>query len=130
MALLIDIDWRTLPNAPAPGTRLCSLRELQPDVVSAFRFAATPDVQAFQMIAHLHEGSVNAYVNQCPHHWLPMQRADGVFLRWSETELMCAHHSAVFDLSADGKCIMGPCQGSNLIRVPVRVVDDEVRIGP
>lgn len=41
---------------------------------------------------------------------------------------MCVHHSAVFDLVDKGRCIMGPCQGSNLIKVPLMIDDDQVLI--
>lgn len=73
---------------------------------------------------------VHPYVNQCPHHWLAMNRADGRFLKRSEHEVMCAHHSAVFSLVQDGICIMGPCQGSNLIGAPVEIIEGQVLLAP
>lgn len=125
----MNVDWQKLPNAPDPGTTLCDLQDLAPGEIRKFRFAPDPETRfAFEMIVHRHADVVNAYVNQCPHHWLAMDRSDGEFLRWSETELMCTHHSAVFNLLRAGECIMGPCQGSNLIRVPVDISHGQVRI--
>jgi nitrite reductase/ring-hydroxylating ferredoxin subunit len=122
MQPLMNVDWRTLPNAPEPGTGLCSLQELQHGAIREFVFGvATPAGPAFRLIALRHADGVDAYVNQCPHQWLPMNRSDGSFLHWSDHELMCAHHSAVFNLLDAGTCIMGPCQGSNLIRVSVMI---------
>jgi nitrite reductase/ring-hydroxylating ferredoxin subunit len=125
---LLNVDWRSLPNAPAAGTPLCTPQELPFGETVEFVFAADTALPLFRLIVHSHDGGINAYVNQCPHHWLPMNRSDGKFLKWSEHQLMCSHHSAVFDLALSGICIMGPCQGSNLIAVPVVIVNDQVVI--
>jgi nitrite reductase/ring-hydroxylating ferredoxin subunit len=127
---LLNIDWRTLPNAPLPGSRLCRLQDLAEDMPQEFHVmpqsgATTP----FRILAYRQANTVHAYVNQCPHQWLPMNRSDGSFLMWSSHELMCAQHSAVFDLANAGICSMGPCQGSNLLRVPLTIVGDELLIG-
>jgi nitrite reductase/ring-hydroxylating ferredoxin subunit len=129
MTTLLNIDWRTLPNAPAPGTRLCALQDLEEGATREFSIAAESGGAPFRVLAYRQDSTVHAYVNQCPHQWLPMNRSDGKFLMWSAHELMCAHHSAVFDLVNAGICSMGPCQGSNLIRVPVMLVGDAVMIG-
>ena len=128
MTTLLNVDWRTLPNAPAAGTAVCTPQQLADGVTVEFVFAADKALQSFRLIAHRHHDGISAYVNQCPHHWLPMNRADGPFVKWSEHQLMCAHHSAVFDLARAGICLMGPCQGSNLIAVPVAIVNDQVVI--
>ncbi len=130
MTPLLNVDWRTVPNAPAAGTALCRMHELADGETREFVFPAqTAATPAFRMIVHRHQDKVHGYVNQCPHQWLPMNRYDGKFLMWSAHELMCAHHSAVFKLTEAGTCSMGPCQGSNLIAVPLAVLDDEVVIG-
>ena len=131
MQPLMNVNWQSLPNAPATGELLCSLQELEPGSIREFVFGvASTAGPAFRLIALRHASGVEAYVNQCPHHWLPMNRSDGSFLHWSDHELMCAHHSAVFNLLDAGTCIMGPCQGSNLTRVPVTIDPlHQVRIG-
>jgi len=128
MTTLMNVDWRSLPNAPASGTVLCTPPDLASGVTVEFLFAADKTQPVFRMLAHRHNDGISAYVNQCPHHWLPMNRADGPFVKWSEHQLMCSHHSAVFDLARSGICIMGPCQGSNLIVVLVSTVDGQVVI--
>lgn len=126
---LLQLDWQRLPNAPQPGTTLCALHEIAAGVAREFAFpvviAGEPD---FRLIVYRKEDSLHGYVNQCPHHWLPLNRPNQPFLRWSEAEIMCVHHSAVFDLARDGKCSMGPCQGSNLVPVPLQVEDGVLRI--
>jgi nitrite reductase/ring-hydroxylating ferredoxin subunit len=42
---------------------------------------------------------------------------------------MCAHHSAVFNLSQGGRCSRGSCLGTNLVQVPLLVVAGQVQIG-
>ena len=129
MTLMLNVDWRSLPNAPAAGTPLCALGELAPGEIREFSFPGdSGSTPLFRLIVYRDGDQVNAYVNQCPHHWLPMNRSDGVFLRWSHTELMCSHHSAVFNLAGNGECTMGPCQGSNLTRVPLQVSEGQIRI--
>ena len=126
---LLQLDWRQLPNAPVPGSELCDLQELEQDAVKEFRFqSSVPDELPFSLIVFRHGAAVHGYVNQCPHHWLPMNRRDGKFLCWSSTQIMCAHHSAVFDLSQGGHCSMGPCLGTNLVQVPLQVVNARVAI--
>ena len=125
---LLQLDWQRLPNAPQPGTALCALQ----DVSAGTREFAFPAVTAgepdFRLIVYRNGDTLHGYVNQCPHHWLPLNRANQPFLRWSETEIMCVHHSAVFDLGRGGRCSMGPCQGSNLVSVPLQVEDGLLRI--
>lgn len=129
MSQLMNIDWRKEPHAPPVGTVLCDLQLLESGSVREFSFAGDTDSdKPFRLIVYRQGETVHAYLNQCPHHWLPMNRGDGKFLMWSGQELMCSHHSAVFNLLDAGVCLMGPCQGSNLIQVPLTVTDGQVRI--
>lgn len=130
MTTLLNVDWQTLENAPAPGTVLCQFASLVNGEPQEYSFAADQAAPAFRVLVHRHGDKVSAYVNQCPHQWLPLNRGDGKFVEWSEHQVMCAHHSAVFDLARSGICLMGPCQGSNLIAVPVGIVRDQVVIAP
>jgi nitrite reductase/ring-hydroxylating ferredoxin subunit len=127
---ILQVDWQKLAGAPATGTRLCALDSLTSGEARLFTFnTAEPGSPHFSLILFRYGESVNGWYNQCPHHWLPMQRRDGKFLMWSDTELMCTHHSAVFNLAEEGQCTIGPCQGANLIRVPVTVQDGYILVG-
>ena len=122
----MDVDWRKEVNAPEPGTVLCEFAELESGKIREFRFGEN---DPFRMIVYRKDDQVFAYVNQCPHHWLAMNRQAGKFIFWDEDEIMCVHHSAVFKLATGGFCSMGPCQGSNLTVVPLVVTDGSVAIG-
>ncbi|MCO6059117.1 Rieske 2Fe-2S domain-containing protein [Pseudomonas sp. MOB-449] len=66
-----------------------------------------------------------AYHNRCPHFSVPLDFRPGEFSTYRSQVLMCAHHSALFRFE-DGHCIEGPCAGSRLEAVPVRVVQGRV----
>lgn len=121
----MDIDWRQETHAPAPGTVLCKLNDLEPGAIREFQFGAD---KPFRLLVYRKGDAVYAYVNQCPHHWLPMNKRTGGFLVWAEDEMMCVHHSAVFNLVDGGRCSMGPCLGSNLTIIPLRVTAGQVSI--
>lgn len=121
----MDIDWRKEPNAPAPGTVLCSFEQLKHGVIREFCLGSG---EPFRIIVFRQHDALFAYVNQCPHHWLAMNKDADKFLMWAEDEVMCVHHSAAFKLTQGGVCTMGPCLGSNLTHVPLQVIDGQVQI--
>ncbi|MDE3735362.1 Rieske (2Fe-2S) protein [Metapseudomonas resinovorans] len=67
------------------------------------------------------------YRNRCPHFSVPLDFRPGEFSTYRSQVLMCAHHSALFRFE-DGQCIEGPCEGSRLDAVPVRVVEGRVML--
>jgi nitrite reductase/ring-hydroxylating ferredoxin subunit len=68
-----------------------------------------------------------AYVNRCPHFSLPLNASPNHFLVLGGGRIMCAFHCAVFRFE-DGECIEGPAFGMSLQRVPVHLIDGEIRL--
>ncbi len=68
-----------------------------------------------------------AYLNRCPHFSLPLNSTPNHFLVVGAGRVMCAFHCAVFRFE-DGACIEGPAFGMNLQRVPVHLIDGEIRL--
>ncbi|MHC5351100.1 Rieske (2Fe-2S) protein [Metapseudomonas furukawaii] len=68
-----------------------------------------------------------AYRNRCPHFSVGLDYRPGEFSTYRGQVLMCAHHSALFRFE-DGQCIEGPCEGSRLEAVPVRVLEGRVML--
>jgi nitrite reductase/ring-hydroxylating ferredoxin subunit len=66
-----------------------------------------------------------AYHNACPHQGRSLNFAPDRFLIGDDGLLVCAHHGAAFDLDS-GDCLAGPCKGSSLRAIAIRVRDDEV----
>ena len=72
---------------------------------------------------------LTAWLNVCPHQGRRLDYAPGKFLV-DRGQLVCAAHGASFRLE-DGECVSGPCRGSSLHEVPVRVTQDgELIFGP
>ena len=76
------------------------------------------------------EGTVvNAYVNSCPHVGTPLDWVTDKFMDPSGGYIMCATHGALFQIT-DGACIVGPCAGARLQRMPVIVRDGKILLAP
>lgn len=76
----------------------------------------------------LREGdAVHAYLNRCPHAGRPLNIGTGTFTTTDGTLLQCHAHGAMFERHS-GLCIAGPCVDESLRRLPVAVVDGDVRL--
>jgi nitrite reductase/ring-hydroxylating ferredoxin subunit len=119
--------WRLRPGAPPIGTLIASLSEVPEAHAREFRFGQ--GLSAFRMIVARSEGTVQGYLNLCPHLSLPLNEAtdDTIFIRGSL--LVCVRHFAQFQVCT-GICVAGPCLGSRLDRVPIHLDrHDNIRVG-
>ncbi|GAA4417043.1 (2Fe-2S)-binding protein [Advenella faeciporci] len=66
------------------------------------------------------QDGVYAYENICPHYSVQLDYKTGVFNTYKNRQIMCAHHSAMFDITT-GECVDGPCKGHSLTAVQVEV---------
>ena len=69
-----------------------------------------------------------AYLNICPHQGRMLNYAPNRFLL-KDDQVICAAHGAVFRLE-DGLCTAGPCKGSHLRPVPVKVEAGALYVSP
>lgn len=63
------------------------------------------------------------WLDRCPHEVvtpLPYQRHK--YLNASRTRIVCFAHGAQFDI-ASGQCLLGPCCGESLTKVPLTITD-------
>lgn len=113
------------PAAPAPGTVLCTLAELDQTGTRGFTFRE--ESKLFMMfVVRTGDGAV-AFVNSCPHMGTPLNFLEHRFLSADGTRLQCATHGAQFEPET-GLCVHGPCLGARLKRIPVIIDVDTVRI--
>lgn len=70
---------------------------------------------------------VHAYLNRCPHAGRPLNFGPGSCTTPDGELLQCHAHGALFEM-ATGLCIAGPCVDDSLRRLPVAVVEGEVRL--
>ncbi len=115
--------WKSYPGAASPGTDLCGLDDL-PDPGS---FSVS--VGDFSVLLVRNGAELRAFVNACPHQYLPLDyRADDV-LSADRGKLICSNHDAVFDADT-GEGLGGFAQGCALDMVPVEIVEGRVLIAP
>lgn len=68
---------------------------------------------------------VFGYANACPHLSSPLDWVENQFMTPDKTRILCATHGAQFRIE-DGHCVSGPCQGDDLMPLPVSVRQDDV----
>jgi nitrite reductase/ring-hydroxylating ferredoxin subunit len=71
------------------------------------------------------DGRYHAYVNRCSHAGTPLDWWPNEFFSDDGRLLICATHGALFEPDS-GRCAGGPCGGSALWPLAVRVEDDQV----
>lgn len=117
---MTDLDaWRKNPLAPAPGTSLGPLDAIADGAAKEFVFGMGRRV--FSMLVVRRGDAARAYVNACPHVWLPLNYRHREVLNGDGERLVCSNHFAEFSVE-DGAAISGPVEaGCRLTVVPVHV---------
>ncbi|RMF34078.1 MAG: hypothetical protein D6754_15655 [Alphaproteobacteria bacterium] len=113
--------WASWPGAPAAGTRICA----GADLVEGATLGVAPG--GFPLLLVRQQGRVRAYVNACPHQYLPLDYRGGRVLSADGTLLRCTSHGAGFSVDT-GEGVEGHGIGSCLEPVPVEEVGSEIRI--
>jgi len=70
-------------------------------------------------------GRIYAYANVCRHIPLTLDLGDGDVMAVDRRHLLCHHHGALYRVE-DGTCVMGPCDGSSLVKLDVEVIEGEL----
>lgn len=100
---------------------LCSLDELgDPGAKGPFTVDSPEGPRKIFLVRT--DGQVRAYLDSCPHLFVPLEMEDDKFLDMTGTEIMCSVHAARFD-PLTGCCVWGPCLGRRLTPVVVAVVE-------
>ena len=118
-------DWRTLPCAPAPGTRLCAAADVPDGQGKEIVFGEGKD--AFRVVVLRLGERLFAFHNCCAHFSIPLNYEPDRFHVFDGDLLMCAHHTAIYRI-VDGVCIDGPCVGATLTAIPVTQSTGEIEI--
>ena len=115
-------DWRSFPGAPSLGTRLCNSTDVAP---GAPHFL---DIDGFPLLVLENASGLRAFVNACPHQFLPLNYRGDAVLSADGTRLRCSNHSAEFD-AMTGKGCGGFGWDCALTPVPVKLEGNRVVIG-
>jgi nitrite reductase/ring-hydroxylating ferredoxin subunit len=66
---------------------------------------------------------IHAYADACPHFGdTPMAWRKDAYLNGDGTHIVCHAHGAQFEI-ATGTCVLGPCFGQSLTRIPIAVTE-------
>jgi nitrite reductase/ring-hydroxylating ferredoxin subunit len=106
--------WRRYRGAPAEGTPVCALDAIPEPGTLAVSLAGFP-----VMLARSGD-LLRAYVNACPHQFLPLDHKGDRIISADGTVLRCTNHQAGFRLD-DGEGVEGLGIGCALDPIPVRV---------
>jgi len=63
---------------------------------------------------------IRGYLNDCPHAHHPLNLLPHRFLTGDGTLILCSSHGALFE-KLTGACVAGPCAGTHLRSIPLRV---------
>lgn len=105
---------------------LCSLAELEETGSRGFA-VGEGDWPLRGFIVKTPQG-VAAYVNYCPHAGHPLNFRPNRFLTPDGNLILCGSHGALFE-RATGLCVLGPCAGQSLTRIPIDVTNGYVMLG-
>ena len=115
--------WQSYPGAPVPGTRICHLHDI-PDA------GLLPvEIGGFGLLVVRQARDVHAFVNACPHQYLPLDYRGPSILSADGARLICSNHEAHFEIMT-GEGLGGLVQGCNLDMVPLTLDrNEDVLIG-
>lgn len=114
--------WKSYPGAPMEGTDICPLIDAKDGE------ATCVEVDGFPLVILRRGDRVSAFVNACPHQYLPLNHKSDRLLSADGTKIRCSNHSAGFDVMT-GEGVEGLGLGVCLDRTPVRVSMGRIVIG-
>jgi len=108
--------WKSYSGAPAEGTVLCGLSDI-PDPGTL-----CIDISGFPILLCCRGGSVTAFVNACPHQYLPLDYKGDHLLSADCMIIRCTNHEAGYDADT-GEGVEGFGIGCELDAIPVTILD-------
>ena len=114
--------WKSYPGAPSEGTPVCPLDD------AAEGTATCVEVGGFPLILLRHGDQARAFVNACPHQYLPLDHKSDRLLSVDGSVIRCSNHSAGFD-AATGEGVEGLGLGACIDAVPVHVTRGQIVVG-
>ena len=82
-------------------------------------------VNALDIVIVEADGARHAYINCCPHQFIPLETFPDYFFDEKRELLVCSGHGARFEPDT-GRCVEGPCQGESLDRLNIVEKDGAV----
>lgn len=99
-------------RAPTAGTVICKSIDVELGASASFDLTGVP-----VLLVRSKKG-LFAYVNACPHQYLPLDYRKGNVLSTNGARLLCSNHDARFDVET-GEGVSGYGEGCTLDPVPI-----------
>lgn len=112
------MSWQDLSTAPAPGTVVCDLAEVEG--IKAL------DLAGFPLLVIRDADGLRGFVNLCPHQYLPLDYHGDRLLSADGARLICTSHQAQFDVLT-GEVCAGPAD-CGLDAVPLQEQNGKILI--
>lgn len=114
------MNWKSLSCAPENGTFVANAIDV-PEGAASLEVLSVAG--AFPIILARRGDRFFAYVNACPHQFLPLDYRGPQILSAAGDQLMRTSHGAMYDLET-GVGTAGPGLGCALDPVPIEITDD------
>lgn len=121
METTLSDAWKSYRGAPAEGTILCDANEVAEGSIKFIKLGATE----FPILIVRSAGTLAAFINACPHQYLPLDHRGENVLSADGTILRCTNHSAGFRIR-DGVGVEGLGLDCRLDSIPIVVDDDNL----
>ncbi|MDX1485306.1 MAG: Rieske 2Fe-2S domain-containing protein [Alphaproteobacteria bacterium] len=106
------------PKDVRPGELLCRLDDLEDPGSKGFR-VHFDDGGEVDMFVVRRGPDAFAYLNICPHQFLPLNWHTDIFLTFDKTQIVCVMHAARFEMES-GEMVYGPVAADcRLTPVPI-----------
>lgn len=115
-------SWKHYRGAPDLGARVCAIADVPEGGTHCL------ELNGFPLLLVHTDGIIRAYVNACPHQYLPLNHKGDNLISADKTILRCTNHNAGFSV-ADGEGVEALGIGQCLDAVPVFLKDQSVMIG-
>ena len=115
------MSWTDYRNAPAPGTVLARSAEAPLDA------PITRELGGYPVLIVRTASGLFAYVNACPHQYLPLDHKGARLLSADGATLRCTNHSAGFSVET-GEGTEGLGLGCALDPIPIEETNGVIRV--
>jgi nitrite reductase/ring-hydroxylating ferredoxin subunit len=119
METTISDAWKSYRGAPAGGTILCAADDVAEGSIKSIKLGPAE----FPILIVRSAGTLAAYVNACPHQYLPLDHHGENVLSADGTLLRCTNHNAAFRVQ-DGVGVEGLGLNCALDAIPIEVDGD------
>ncbi|MEO1681504.1 MAG: Rieske 2Fe-2S domain-containing protein [Pseudomonadota bacterium] len=111
--------WKSYRGAPSDGTRVCAASDVPDGTTHCL------ELDGFPLLLVRVGDVLRAYVNACPHQYMPLNHKGDRLISADKTTIRCTNHAAAYAVET-GEGVEGLGIGECLDRVPVAVEDEAI----